>query len=273
MWNKIIFSIYLISVSAFGQVGINTDNPNSDSYLELSATDKGLLIPRLNLIAINNPSPLTTHIAGMLVFNTGSSGTMENIVYPGLYINNGFSWERLEPNTTQIGEVKHSFATTDHDGWYLLNGRSITTLSTTAQAAATIVGYVTTIPDATDRFLKTVDTAESPAIQNGSNTFTVSQAQLPNVNFLGFTDSDGAHTHQVDSYQGNQNVGLLSTSALTLFTILKVAENDHIGTVNRTTSTSANHSHTATINSGGTGATVTRIPAYLSTNVFVYLGL
>lgn len=273
MLNKIIFSFCLISLTTFGQVGINTENPNSDSYLELSATDKGLLIPRLNLVALNNPAPLSAHVAGMMVYNTSSSGTLENIVYPGLYINSGVSWERLEPNTTQVGELKHSFATADHDGWYLLNGRAKTTLSPTAQSAASIIGYGANIPDATNRFLKTINTAEPVATQGGSNTFTVSQAQLPNVNFLGSTTNDGGHTHQVDSYTGNQNVGLLSTNALTLFTIHKVAENDNVATTNRTTTTTAAHSHTVTVNSGGTGAAVTRLPAYLSTNVFVYLGL
>ncbi|MES2864700.1 MAG: hypothetical protein V4666_11315 [Bacteroidota bacterium] len=270
---KILLSFCFISLSTFGQVGINTENPNSDSYLELSSTDKGLLIPRLNLVALNNPAPLSSHVAGMMVFNTASAGTLENIVFPGLYINNGVNWERLEPNTTKLGELKHSFATTDHDGWYLLNGRAKTTLSATAQSAASIIGYGTNIPDATNRFLKTINTAEPVAIHGGSNTFTVSQAQLPNVNFLGSTTNDGGHTHQVDSYAGNQNVGLLSTSALTLFTILKVAENDNVATNNRTTSATAAHSHTVSLNSGGTGAAVTRIPAYLSTNVFVYLGL
>ncbi len=273
MLNKIIFSICLISLSSFGQVGINTQNPNNDSYLELSSTDKGLLIPRLNLVALNNPSPLSSHVAGMMVFNTVSSGTTENIVYPGLYINSGASWERLEPNTTQLGELKYSFATTDHDGWYLVNGRAKTTLSATAQSAASIIGYGANLPDATDRFLKNIATAESVAIQGGTNTFTVSQAQLPNVNFLGSTNSDGSHTHQVDSYTGNQNIGLLSTSALTVFTVYKVAENDNITTINRTTTSSGAHTHTVSVNSGGTGAAVTRVPAYLSTNVFVYLGL
>lgn len=273
MLNKIIFSICFVSLSAFGQVGINTQNPNSDSYLELSATDKGLLIPRLNLVALNNPAPLSSHVAGMMVYNTASAGTMENIVYPGLYVNSGLNWERLEPNTTQLGELKYSFATADHEGWYLLNGRAKTTLSATAQSAASLIGYGATIPDATDRFLKTINTAEPVATQGGSNTFTVSQPQLPNVNFLGSTTNDGGHTHQVDSYAGNQNVGLLSTSALTLFTILKVAENDNVTTTSRTTSTTPAHSHTVTLNSGGTGASVTRVPAYLSSNVFVYLGL
>lgn len=273
MWNKIIFFFWLLPVSTFAQVGINTDNPNTDSYLELVASDKGLLIPRLNLVAVNNSLPLSAHVAGMMVYNTGSSGTGENIVYPGLYINSGTSWERLEPNTTQIGEVKYSFASADHDGWYLLNGRAKTTLSATAQTAASSIGYGANIPDATDRLLKTVNTAETVATQGGSNTFTISQAQLPNVNFTGTTSSDGSHTHQVDSYQGNQNVGLLSTSILTLFTIHTVAENDNVVTINRTTNTSATHTHTVTVNSGGTGATVTRLPAYLSTNVFVYLGL
>ena len=240
--------------------------------MELSSTDKGLLIPRLNLVALNNPAPLSSHVAGMIVYNTASAGTSENIVFPGLYINSGTSWERLEPNTTQVGEIKYSFATADHDGWYLLNGRAKTSLSATAQSAATIIGYGATIPDATNRFLKTINTAETVATQGGSNTFTLSQAQLPNVNFLGSTNSNGSHAHQADSYSGNQNVGLLSTSALTLFTIHTVAQDNNISTINRNTSSDGDHTHAVTVNSGGTGATVTRVPAYLSANVFVYLG-
>ncbi len=270
--NKIIFFVCLISFTTFGQVGINTENPNSDSYLELSSTDKGLLLPRLNLVASNNFAPLTAHVAGMIVYNTASSGTMENIVYPGLYINSGTNWERLEPNTTQLGEVKFSFATADHDGWYLLNGRTKSSLSATAQIGATSVGYGANLPNATDRFLKTVDTAESIAIESGSNSFTISQAQLPNVNFIGSTSSDGGHTHQVDSYVGNQNVGLLSTSILTLYTISTVAEDNNVVNTNKTTSLEGAHTHTVSVNSGGSGAPATRVPAYLSANVFVYLG-
>lgn len=273
MLNKVTFLIYIITFSSFGQVGINTENPNNDAYLELSSTDKGLLIPRLSLVSTDSPSPLTMHVAGMIVFNTNSAGASENIVYPGLYINNGESWEHLEPNTTQIGEIKYSFATADHDGWYLLNGRAKATLSTTAQTAANIIGYSTNIPNATNRFLKTIDTAEPIAKEGGTNTFTISQAQLPNVNFTGITNSEGVHSHEVDSYVGNQNVGLLSTSALTVYSIYKVAENDNIATITRTTSSSGLHSHVVTANSGGIGANVSRIPAYLTTNVFVYLGL
>lgn len=48
MKNKITFLIlFLSSVVAYGQVGIGTENPVASAALEIVATDRGLLIPRL----------------------------------------------------------------------------------------------------------------------------------------------------------------------------------------------------------------------------------
>jgi len=48
MKNKIAFLILFFStVVAYGQVGIGTENPVASAALEIVATDRGLLIPRL----------------------------------------------------------------------------------------------------------------------------------------------------------------------------------------------------------------------------------
>lgn len=82
-------------VTATGSVGIGTTVPNSSSILDISSADKGLLPPRLGLSATDLALPLSSHVQGMVVYNTATSGTQPNNVSPGLYINDGTKWDRL----------------------------------------------------------------------------------------------------------------------------------------------------------------------------------
>jgi hypothetical protein len=74
--------------TAFAQVGIGTTSPNASSVLDLDATDKGLLLPRVALSATTSPSPLAANVAGMVVYNTTDAGD----VTPGFYFNTGTGW-------------------------------------------------------------------------------------------------------------------------------------------------------------------------------------
>jgi hypothetical protein len=47
----LVFSLQTISVSA--QVGVGTLTPNASSQLDVSATNKGILIPRVTLGSVN----------------------------------------------------------------------------------------------------------------------------------------------------------------------------------------------------------------------------
>jgi len=87
--------LFFTVLFSFGQVGIGTTTPNNDAILEVSATNKGMIIPRLALSATNSFSPLSAHVAGMVVYNTATAGTSPNQVTPGMYYNNGSNWERL----------------------------------------------------------------------------------------------------------------------------------------------------------------------------------
>lgn len=77
---------------AQNNVGVGTRTPNSDAILELFASNKGLLQPRVPLVAPTNPSPLAHHVAGMRVYNTASN----NDVAPGEYYNDGTRWLRIQ---------------------------------------------------------------------------------------------------------------------------------------------------------------------------------
>lgn len=73
------------------QVGIGTTAPNADAQLDISSTNRGLLLPRVALTNTTNPAPLSADVAGMVVYNTATTGD----VTPGFYYNDGAIWVRL----------------------------------------------------------------------------------------------------------------------------------------------------------------------------------
>jgi hypothetical protein len=89
--------LILISGNAMAQVkfGTNPSTVNGSALLELESTNKGLLMPRVALTATNSASPLSAHVAGMVVYNTATAGTAPNNVTPGFYFNNGTKWLKV----------------------------------------------------------------------------------------------------------------------------------------------------------------------------------
>jgi hypothetical protein len=78
-----------------GSVTGSSTLPNSNAILDLESTQRGLLLPRVQLQATNIAAPLTAHIAGMSVYNTATAGTTPVNVFPGWYYNDGTKWVRL----------------------------------------------------------------------------------------------------------------------------------------------------------------------------------
>lgn len=102
-------SLMLVSlgtIKTHAQVGMPTNNPNKNSVLDLNKTDgtndKGLLLPKVALTGANNASPLSTHVAGMYVYNTATVGTAGNAVSPGEYYNDGTKWLRMPTSPWNI---------------------------------------------------------------------------------------------------------------------------------------------------------------------------
>ncbi len=87
----------LPGLSSFGQVAINTtgDSPDNSAMLDVESANRGLLIPRVALTSANSASPITSPVAGLLIYNTASSGVSPYKVCPGLYIWSGNIWLRL----------------------------------------------------------------------------------------------------------------------------------------------------------------------------------
>jgi hypothetical protein len=88
----------LLTFYAQGQTGIGTTTPNVSAKLDVSATDRGFLPPRVALTASNAFSPITgtsSAAAGLLVYNTATAGTVPNNVVPGYYFWNGTVWIQI----------------------------------------------------------------------------------------------------------------------------------------------------------------------------------
>ena len=95
--------VFLLSLFCFlltktnAQVGIGNVTPNVSAQLEVSATNKGVLIPRLSLTsasdAVTVPSPATY----LMVVNTNAALQAG----AGLYMNMG---SPVVPNWTKIGQ-------------------------------------------------------------------------------------------------------------------------------------------------------------------------
>jgi hypothetical protein len=87
---KYILLFLLVSWTAFAQTGIGTTTPHASAKLEVSATDKGFLPPRVTLTSATSAAPIISPAEGLLVYNLGSVG-----LQAGYYYWNGASWATI----------------------------------------------------------------------------------------------------------------------------------------------------------------------------------
>jgi len=99
---KLLFFIlvaFAVNATIDAQVTIGSNaEPDANAVLDLQSATKGLLLPRVALTATNNPSPTSSHTAGLTVYNTATSPVevaFEYYVSPGLYYNDGTKWIRM----------------------------------------------------------------------------------------------------------------------------------------------------------------------------------
>jgi hypothetical protein len=149
-YKKLIF-LFLVSVFGgnslvMGQVKIGGDPSviNVNSALEIEASNKGLLLPRLALVSTTSVAPLTNSIvAGMTVYNTATNGD----VTPGFYYYNGTKWIRVADATAGSITASNGLSGSGNDiqlGGALTLPTTITTDATNTFALAGLqTGLVT----------------------------------------------------------------------------------------------------------------------------------
>ena len=86
---KIYITLFLLIISSLhAQVGIGTTTPATSSALDITSTNKGLLIPRVALISTSDVATIASPVTSLLVYN---SGFLPN----GYYYWNGTLWVLL----------------------------------------------------------------------------------------------------------------------------------------------------------------------------------
>lgn len=94
--NTFFLVIFSISLNAQVKIGDNPNNFNNDAMLEIESSNKGLLIPRVNLWTTDAATPLTSHVEGMVVYNrTINMSAIPDPLFEGLYYNNGTKWVKM----------------------------------------------------------------------------------------------------------------------------------------------------------------------------------
>src|SRR5690349_18678261 len=117
----------------------STSAPNANAALQITSTNKGLLLPTLALTATNSASPLSAFVAGMTVYNTAVAGTSPNNVTPGLYYCDGNQWLKLSTSNGSV--VLNSSSTVD--AAVLGYSPSTTATASTSAPATVTVGSAT----------------------------------------------------------------------------------------------------------------------------------
>ena len=99
-FNFLVATFTLVGVTSFAQVGIGTSSPDTSSILELQASDKGLLLPRVDLTDVTSAAPLAAHVQGMVVYNTAKTITGYTGNAEGVWRNDGTEWIKVEGSAT-----------------------------------------------------------------------------------------------------------------------------------------------------------------------------
>lgn len=106
--------IFSARVSAQGSVGINQTSsaPDASAMLDVSATNKGLLVPRVNLLSVNDAATISSPANSLLIYNTNpsvSGGT-------GYFFNAGSGgapiWTKLQTAGQPLGQTATSYYST-----------------------------------------------------------------------------------------------------------------------------------------------------------------
>jgi hypothetical protein len=123
---KIFLFFVLCTKFNYAQIGIGTNTPNNSAKLEISASDKGFLAPRVALTASNSGNPITSPATGLIVYNTATAGSSPYNVSPGYYYYDGSIWVSMSASTIiPAGSVQTFAGNTAPLGYLVCDGAAV----------------------------------------------------------------------------------------------------------------------------------------------------
>ena len=299
-----LLTLMFFSFSLMAQVGVNTTAPDPNSILDLKSNNKGLLIPRMTTTQREAMSSGSGFVQGMMVYDTdldilfvgygnGASGntkwyainpwktehrtdnnastahmttmTAGSIKHGNIGIGTAVPTKKLDVNgwvkstgfigygTTPIGGIIMWSGSTVPDGWTLCNGVTINGIPTPNLSGRFVVGIGSN-----------GTTSYSRADKGGLDAVTLSASQMRDHNHTFTTDSNGAHTHQIERlphYIPNGISGNMQTMRPNTFYDSGWAGVNTNGR-GASISTSPNHNHSGTTANKGSSTAHENRPAY-----------
>lgn len=258
------------------QVGLNTNAPEAtlDIVGSASLTAEGLLMPNYTADELNSKNAAYgSDQNGTLVFvssGMGYEGTKtEQIFSQGFYYYNApdGKWKLVGEEdwiSDNYGDIKESITESiDHDGWIMLDGRPISSLTAGQQVQAATLGLTGNLPDAANSVLAPNGTSLGSV--SGSNTKMIERSNLPEIILTGITNTTGEHTHSSDDGSSNQSIRPNSS----------LSTNRKAQTLPQDTLPSGDHTHsftTESLNGGVSQQPIDMTPKSMSVNMFIYLG-
>ena len=91
----IVFAGLFLSIQLMAQTGIGTTTPHASAKLDVSATNKGFLPPRVTLTSNTDATTIPSPAEGLIVYNLGSAG-----LQAGYYYWNGANWATIATATS-----------------------------------------------------------------------------------------------------------------------------------------------------------------------------
>ena len=187
---KIVFFIILGFELIYAQTGIGTTTPHASAKLDVSATNKGFLPPRVTLTSVTDATTIPNPAEGLLVYNLGSVG-----LQAGYYYWNNANWATIATGTTAGNAVVAGDMVKLYNEVY----------SAAVGKIAHVNGYSFTVP-VSGRYL--FDFSSTGYINQASFTFTFSVRQGTTVLASDFQTSANNNVHV--EYSGKLEVNLQS---------------------------------------------------------------
>jgi hypothetical protein len=194
----IFFICILATVKLHAQTGIGTTTPNASAKLEVAATDKGFLLPRMTAA---QRAAIVSPANGLLVFQTDGVA--------GFYVNTGTSaaavWTRVNMDWTRTGnDISYTAGNISTSGTLTGGNTSTSTLSGfTANLTSISANYPITAADNGKILQSTASSAITITIPSGLPTgfnCTVVQWGAGQITFSGSYVNRGGFTKTASQY-------------------------------------------------------------------------
>ena len=195
----VVFLLLTIS-NSFAQTGIGTTTPNASAKLEIAATDKGLLIPRMTKTQ-REAITLSSAANGLMVYQTDDLA--------GFYVNTSttttVAWTRVNSNWTRSGnDISYTSGNVSTTGNLTGGNTSTSTISGFGANVATISGaYSITASDNGKIIQSTSASALTVTIPAGLPTgfnCTIVQMGAGQITFSGTYFNRGGFTKTASQY-------------------------------------------------------------------------